>query len=177
MFYNLCHCNNRSCPDSVILFYLCKCTLGTLTSFHSVNGYNKSCNINVTLCFDDRESLIYWCSCCCYIFYYYNLIAILDRASEKDSLIAVVFYFFTVRTVSYICPIFIVKCYSCGNRKRYTLICRSEQNIKICSVLVINSLCIIFAKFLKLCTCSVRTCINKEGCLSCLLYTSDAADE
>ena len=85
------HGYDRCCAETVFLLDLGKSGLLAFTSLAAVYGYNKTENIDIALCLDDRKCLLDGCTRCCYVLDDNDLVTVSDRAAEKDSLVTVVF--------------------------------------------------------------------------------------
>ena len=95
------HGYDRCCAETVFLLDLGKSGLLAFTSLAAVYGYNKTENIDIALCLDDRKCLLDGCTRCCYVLDDNDLVTVSDRAAEKDSLVTVVFYFFSVSLIAF----------------------------------------------------------------------------
>ena len=93
------HGYDRCCAETVFLLDLGKSGLLAFPSLAAVYGYNKTENIDIALCLDDRECLLDGCARCCYVLDDNDLVTVSDRAAEKDSLVTVILYFFSVGAV------------------------------------------------------------------------------
>ena len=78
--------------------------LFALSSLAAVYGYHQAEDLYISLGLDDRQRLLDGGSGGRYVLDDHNLIAVRDRASQKDSLISVILYFLPVGAVADIRP-------------------------------------------------------------------------
>mgnify|MGYP000685970427 CR=1 FL=1 len=98
-----------------------------------------------------------------------DLVTVSDRAAEKDSLVAVILYFFSVGAVLDVCTEVLADRHARCDCQRNSLVRRSKENIEICSKCIIDRLRIILAELSELSTCAVEACVYEKRCLSSAL--------
>ena len=96
MFNYFLHGYDRCCAETVFLLDLGKSGLLAFTSLAAVYGYNKAENIDIALRLDDRKCLSMDVPAVVTSSMITDLFTVSNRAAEKDSLVTVVFYFFSV---------------------------------------------------------------------------------
>ena len=169
MFHNFCHGHDGRGLKSISITNLLQGALLPLTSFHTVHRNNQSDHIHISLSLYDRQRLLNRGTCCSHVLNDHNFIAILNRASQQDSFVAVIFNLLAVAAIPDIFAILFRNSYGRCNGQRNTFVCRSKQHVKIQTELILDCLCIIFSQPLQLGTCPVKSCIHKKRRLSATL--------
>ena len=169
MLNDFLHGYDRCCAETVFLLDLCECGFLAFSSLAAVNRDNKTENIDIALCLDDRKCLLDGCTRCCHVLDDNDLVTVSDRAAKKDSLVAVIFYFFSVGAVFDVCAEVLVDRHAGRNSQRDSLVSRSEENIEVCSKCVIDRFRIVLAELAKLSACAIESCVYEERGLSSAL--------
>ena len=139
------------CAEAISLFDLVKSAhVAVLTFFLPVQRYHKSNDITISLSLNDWNCLFDRLSGCCNIFDYKNSVSVTKLCSQKNSLITVILYFFSVGTISDLSSVKLADCHTCCNSKRNSLICRSKKDIKFKSECIMNCSRIVVTELLKL---------------------------
>ena len=100
MLGHCCHVYDSICRETVFLLNLLQSALASLASLHTVQGYDETFDLHISLCTDDWESFLDGFSGSGHILNDHHTVAVFDRTSEQDSCISVVFDLLTVGTVA-----------------------------------------------------------------------------
>ena len=149
MFNDFCHGNDRICLKSIEIVYFIKCAFHTaLADFHTVKRYHQTDDFNICCTFYLRNGFFHGLTGCGNILDHDNTITVFQLASKETSLICtMILFFFTVRTITNFFSVQFAECDCSYNAERNTLICRSEEYVKIITIFCVDCFCIIFAKF------------------------------
>ena len=148
---------------------LLKSTLFSLSPFHAVYRDYQPHRMHIFPGTNDRHRLLNGGSRGCHIFNNYHTISMLNRTSQKNSLISVILDFFSVGTVTDINPVLLTDRHRCRHSQRNPFICRPKQDIKIKPKMIVNGLRIVLSQLSELSAGAVKPGIHKEWSLSSAL--------
>ena len=170
IIHDILHGYDCSCREAVFLLNLIQCgNLPLQTDLHTVQRNHQSENLHICLCAKNRNRLRHRRSGGGNVLNDHHAVSIAKLTSKKDSGVPVILDLLTVCAVTDVHAVYLTDGHHRGHCKRNALIGRSEQNVKIQTIRIMNGSCIILTETDQLSAVLISTCIHEERRLASAL--------